>query len=83
MISHTCECLRCDPSARIAWTQQLALGDAARSWELKRLRYRLLHQSGRIARHARQRILRLARDWPWSTQLADAFTRLQALPPPA
>ena len=67
----------------IAWTAQLCLADAARCWELKRLRYRLLHQSGRIARHARQTILRLARDWPWSGQLADAFAALQALPPPA
>ena len=39
----------------IAWTAQLCLADAARCWELKRLRYRLLHQSGRIARHARRR----------------------------
>jgi len=67
----------------IAWTAQLCLADAARAWELKRLRYRLLHQSGRIARHARRTILRLARDWPWSGQLADAFAALQALPPPA
>jgi Transposase DDE domain group 1 len=67
----------------IAWTAQLCLADAARAWELKRLRYRLLHQSGRIAHHARQRILRLARDWAWSGQLADAFARLKALPPPA
>lgn len=67
----------------IAWTAQLCLADAARCWELKRLRYRLLHQSGRIARHARRTILRLARDWPWSRQLTDAFAALQALPPPA
>jgi hypothetical protein len=67
----------------IAWTAQLCLADAARCWELKRLRYRLLHQSGRIARHARTTILRLSRDWPWSGQLADAFKALQALPPPA
>jgi hypothetical protein len=67
----------------IAWTAQLCLTDAARCWELKRLRYRLLHQSGRIARHARRTILRLARDWPWSGQLTDAFAALQALPPPA
>ncbi len=67
----------------LAWTAQLCLADAARAWELKRLRYRLLHQSGRIARHARQTILRLARDWPWSGQLADAFAKLQALPAPA
>jgi len=67
----------------IAWTAQLCLADTARVWELKRLRYRLLHQSGRIARHARRTILRLSRDWPWSSQLTDAFKRLQALPPPA
>ena len=47
----------------IAWTKQLCLADEARSWELKRLRYRLLHQAGRIARHACQKTLRLARDW--------------------
>jgi len=67
----------------VAWTQALCLPDEARTWELKRLRYRLLHQSGRIARHARQTVLRLARDWPWSGQLAAAFARLQALPAPA
>jgi Transposase DDE domain group 1 len=67
----------------IAWTAQLCLADAARAWELKRLRYRVLHQSGRIARHARRTILRLSSAWPWSAQLADAFKRLQALPPPA
>ena len=66
----------------VAWIQALCLADDARGWELKRLRYRLLHQSGRIARHARQTTLRLARDWPWSGQLAAAFARLQALPAP-
>ncbi|MGI8414587.1 MAG: transposase [Solirubrobacteraceae bacterium] len=64
----------------LAWTKQLCLTDQARVWELKRLRYRLLHQSGRIARHARTTILRLGKDWPWAGQLAAAFTRLQALP---
>lgn len=67
----------------VAWAKALCLADEQRAWELKRLRYRLLHQSGRIARHARQTILRLAQDWPWSGQLAAAFARLQALPPPA
>jgi len=66
----------------VAWAKQLCLADEARAWELKRMRYRLLHQSGRIARHARRRILRLCRDWPWSGQLKTAFARLQALPPP-
>jgi len=64
----------------VAWTKQLCLTDQARAWELKRLRYRLLHQPGRIARHARRTILRLGKDWPWAGQLAAAFTRLQALP---
>jgi hypothetical protein len=66
----------------IAWTQQLCLAEQARSWELKRLRYRLLHQSGRISRHARRTILRLSKDWAWAGQLAAAFARLQALPAP-
>jgi hypothetical protein len=67
----------------VAWTQALCLQHHARAWELKRLRYRLLHQSGRIARHARRITLRLAHDWPWSGALAAAFARLQALPAPA
>src|SRR5450631_2428797 len=61
----------------VAWTRQLCLADQARAWELKRLRYRLLHQSGRIARHARRTILRLSRHWPWAGQLAAAFERLK------
>ena len=67
----------------IAWTKALCLTEQERAWELKWLRYRLLHQSGRIARHARQTVLRLARDWAWSGELAAAFARLQALPSPA
>ena len=66
----------------LAWTRQLCLTGPARGWELKRLRYRLLHQSARITRHARQRQLRLSRDWPWAGQLAAAFARLKALPTP-
>jgi hypothetical protein len=66
----------------LAWTKALALaGELARS-EPKRLRYRLLHVAGRLAFHARQAILHLDRDWPWAQQLAAAFTRLAALPPP-
>ena len=66
----------------IAWTQNLCLdGELARS-EPKRLRYRLLHVAGRLAFHARQAILHLDRDWPWANELAVAFARLAALPPP-
>ena len=67
----------------VAWAKQLCLAEQARAWELKRLRYRLLHQSGRIARHARRTILHLAKGWPWAKQLEMAFTKLHALPPPA
>lgn len=64
----------------LAWSRQLTLAEDARRWELKRLRHRLLHQPGRISRHARRRNLRLSRDWPWAGQLAAAFARLKALP---
>jgi hypothetical protein len=62
------------------WTQALLLdGDLAMA-EPKALRYRLLHVAARIVRHARQVILRLQRSWPWAVELAQAFTRLRALP---
>jgi hypothetical protein len=66
-----------------AHTKTLALdGELARR-EPKRLRYQLLHVAGRLAFHARQAILHLDGDWPWASDLAAAFTRLAALPPPA
>jgi hypothetical protein len=62
------------------WTQALLLdGDLAVA-EPKTLRYRLWHVAARIVRHARRRILRLQRSWPWAVTLARAFTRLRALP---
>jgi len=66
----------------LTWTKALAVdGELARS-EAKRLRHRLLHVAGRLAFHARQAILHLDRDWPWARELATAFQRLAALPPP-
>lgn len=47
------------------------------------LRYRLLHQAGRLARSGRRTRLRLARHWPWAEELAAACRRLDALPLPA
>jgi hypothetical protein len=48
----------------IAWTKALALdGEHARS-EPKRLRYRLLHQAGRVVRSGRRTKLRLECSWP-------------------
>jgi hypothetical protein len=66
----------------IAWAQQLLLdGELARA-EPKRLRYALWHTAGRLVRHGRHTILRLARAWPWAETLVRAFTRLRALPEP-
>jgi hypothetical protein len=67
----------------IAWTQRLLLTDELARCEPKRLRYRLLHIAARLAFHARGAKLRLQADWPWATDLAAAFHRLNALPAPA
>lgn len=65
------------------WTQALCLDGDLATCEPKTLRYRLLHTAGRLAFHARQARLRLQANWPWAGQLAAAFARLRALPPPA
>jgi hypothetical protein len=63
----------------LAWTRLVALeGDLARA-EPKRLRYCLLHAAGLIARSGRRTRLRLAAGWPWATELAAAFTRVNDL----
>jgi len=64
------------------WTQLVALDGELARCEPKTLRYRLLHTAGRLAFHARHAILRLSRSWPWARELAAAFARLAALPPP-
>jgi Transposase DDE domain group 1 len=66
-----------------AWTKPLALEDRLAACEPKRLRYQLLHVAGRLAFHARQAVLHLDRDWPWASELAAAFARLEALPAPS
>jgi Transposase DDE domain group 1 len=65
------------------WTQALCLDGELAICEPKTLRYRLLHTAGRLAFHARRAALRLQASWPWARQLAAAFARLQAIPPPA
>jgi hypothetical protein len=66
----------------LAWTAALTLDGELKLCEPKRLRYRLLHVAGRLSFHARKATLRLDREWPWATELATAFARLAALPPP-
>jgi hypothetical protein len=64
----------------LAWAQMLALAGAARRWEPKRLRLRLLAIAGRLVRGGRRLRLRLAERWPWAGEITTAITRLQALP---
>ena len=67
----------------IAWTQAVLLdGHLARA-EPKTLRYRLLHVAARLTHGQRRLWLRIQHSWPWARELADAFTRLAALPVPA
>jgi len=66
----------------MTWTQLLCLEGEHRICEPKRLRYRILHVGGQIARHARRYILHLPADWPWAHAILQAFQRLQALPAP-
>lgn len=64
----------------MAWTQRLCLSGEAQICEPKRLRQCLLHVAARVVRTGRRTIIRLQQDWPWSQELARAFTRLRALP---
>lgn len=67
----------------LAWTKTLTLQGELAVARPKRIRNRLLHVAGRLSFHGRQARLRLQGDWPWATQLADAFRQLQRLPAPA
>ncbi|GAC1359741.1 MAG: IS1380-like element ISMsm3 family transposase [Acidimicrobiales bacterium] len=64
----------------LVWTKLVCLqGDLARA-EPKRLRYTLLHTAAQIVRGGRRTRLRLARGWPWATELAAAFDRIHNFP---
>jgi Transposase DDE domain group 1 len=66
----------------LAWLRLLALdGDLAKA-EPKTLRYKILHTAGRIVKGQRRRYLKIPASWPWAQDIADAFTRILALPPP-
>ena len=58
----------------------LAFDGPPRRWEPKRLRLRIFAVAGRIVRGGRRLRLRLARHWPWASQITAAITRLQAYP---
>ncbi len=67
----------------LVFTQQLALRGRHAIAEPKALRYQLLHVAGRIIRHARQTVMHLQADWPFTGALLAAFRRLRSLPTPA
>ena len=66
--------------AILRWSALLCLTGELALAEPKRVRQRLLHVAGRIARSGRRMALRLPRSWPWAEALAGAFAQLRALP---
>ena len=64
----------------LRWTQLRTLDGELARVEPKRLRYTLLHTAGLIVTNGRQKRLRLSNDWPWTTELIAAFTRLHQVP---
>ena len=68
-----------------AWTRLLGFCDHAdlREADPDTLRYRIWHIPARLARHARQRVLKISPDWPWKDAFLTCWQRLCALPAPA
>jgi hypothetical protein len=68
-----------------AWCRLLGLYDCddLKDAEPDTLRYRLWHLPARLARHARARVLKISRTWPWKDAFLTCWQRLCALPAPA
>jgi hypothetical protein len=68
-----------------AWIRLLGLYDCddLKDAEPGTLRYRLLSLPARLVRHARQRVLKISRTWPWKEAFLACWHRLCALPAPA
>src|SRR6266571_4174825 len=68
-----------------AWTRLLGFGDDPdlRDADPDTLRYRVWHIPARLARHARERVLKISPDWPWKEAFLTCWQRLCALPAPA
>ena len=68
-----------------AWCRLLGLYDQEdlQDAEPDTLRYRLFSLPARLARHARARILKISRTWPWKDAFLTCWRRLSALPAPA
>ena len=68
-----------------AWIRLLGLYDCddLKDAEPDTLRYRLLSLPARLVRHARARVLKISRTWPWKDAFLACWHRLCALPAPA
>ena len=68
-----------------AWCRLLGLYDCddLKDAEPDTLRYRLLGLPARLVRHARARVLKISRTWPWKEAFLACWQRLCALPAPA
>jgi Transposase DDE domain group 1 len=68
-----------------AWCRLLGLYDCddLKDAEPDTLRYRLLSLPARLVRHARARVLKISRTWPWKDAFLVCWHRLCALPAPA
>ena len=68
-----------------AWTRLLGCCDDPdlKDADPDTLRYRIWHIPARLARHARERILKISPSWPWKDAFLACRHRLCALPAPA
>jgi hypothetical protein len=68
-----------------AWCRLLGLYDREdlKDAEPDTLRYRLWALPARLVRHARARVLKISRTWPWTDAFLACWQRLCALPEPA
>ncbi len=68
-----------------AWCRLLGLYDRddLKDAEPDTLRYRLWALPARLVRHARARVLKISRTWPWKEAFLTCWQRLCALPAPA
>ncbi|MGD0067707.1 MAG: IS1380 family transposase [Streptosporangiaceae bacterium] len=68
-----------------AWCRLLGLYDQddLKDAEPDTLRYRLRALPARLVRHARARVLKISRTWPWKEAFLACWQRLCALPEPA
>ena len=67
-----------------AWTRLLGFHDDPdlREADPDTFRYRVWHIPARLARHARERVLKISPDWPWKNAFLTCWQRLCALPAP-